>query len=71
MRRLLWEVELRKTYPTLAVLAGRLLSQHATVCFVERSWSQVRQVKVESRVASLFYFWHAEPTLGRVPCQLV
>jgi hypothetical protein len=41
IRRLVWETKLVKTYPTLAVLAARLLSQHGTVCSTERCWSQV------------------------------
>lgn len=38
----LWEVHLKAVYPSLAVLADRLLSQYATVGSVEHSWCQVR-----------------------------
>lgn len=40
-RRLMWLVVMKQNYPMLTLLAERLLSQHATVCSVERSWSQV------------------------------
>lgn len=40
-RRLIWRLLMKEDYPLLSLLADRLLTQHATVCSVERAWSQV------------------------------
>jgi len=42
--KLVWKLKLAKTYPTLAKIAIRLLSMHATSCSCERLWSLMRWI---------------------------
>ena len=48
-RRLTWEVMLNDAYPALSTLFGRLASQHATSCSVERQWSIVKALMRPNR----------------------
>jgi hypothetical protein len=52
-RRLVWETELREAYPQLAPIVGRLLSQHATSCAVERAWAKWGKLFTPTRSSML------------------
>ena len=48
--RLTWEGGLRREFPALSTIAGRLLALHATSCSTERMWSLLRWIYSDQRL---------------------